>query len=521
MVACYKNERVTQPKGLLMRLAKAAAALLLLCVGAFPATPQTTSVVNPAIQLDVSLPVARSLAMGGAFVALADDATAAQANPAGLTRLYVKKPQLSVEGRGWNFFTLTPDRGHAFGMPTGVGTDTVLSGGLWPHAGAELAGVGGRELNNTTRSVSLVTFLYTKLGLDWVVAGYRHQLLNLVNRTESDGPFVTLPSGDVSRLNPFTGRIDADIATYGVTVARPFRRVSVGGGIGLSTFSINSRAQSFLVTPHDRLLRPSERASFTQVGGQFGPADRVEQKVAFIDEQMGEDTAWSYNVGASVTMGVVNVGGAFRKGPVFRYDTRFFVGPALATGSLAERELDRHEGVRFKVPDSYSAGFAVTPVNTVKLTFEYAFVQYKQLIDGSGTGLPVETAGQSRSADPNVRADGVREIEALEIDNAHQLRAGIEWSFLQRGLMADGTYTQTVFLRAGGWFDPDHRLRSNIPDPGDARILTKAILLPKGKDEGHVSFGGGVMLGGRVQLDAGVDLSPRVNTVAISTVVYF
>ena len=483
--------------------------------------PRLTSVVNAGIQFDFSLPGARSLAMGGAFVALADDATAAQANPAGLTRLYVKKPQLSVEGRGWNFFTLTPDRGHAFGTPTGIGTDAVLSAGRFPRAGAEFAGVQGQELNDATKSVSLVTFLYTRPGLDWVVAGYRHQLLNLVNRTESSGPFVTLPSGDVSRLAPFTGRIETDIATYGVTVARPIRRVSVGGGIGLSTFSINSRAQSLLVAPHGRLLQPSERASFTQVGEQFGPADYSEQAVEYIDEQIGEDTAWSYNVGASITMGMANVGGAFRKGPAFRYDTRFFAGPALATGSLAERELDRHEGIRFKVPDSYAVGLALTPANTVKLTFEYAYVQYKQLIDGSGTGLPVETAGQSRSASPDVRADGVREVEALEIDNTHQLRGGVEWSFLQRGLMADGTYTQTVFLRAGGWFDPDHRLRSKITDPATERILAKAILLPKGRDEGHVSFGGGVILGGRVQLDAGVDLSPRVNTVAISTVVYF
>ena len=82
---------------------------LSLTLSALPASAQTTSIINAGIQFDFSLPGAKSLAMGGAFVALADDATAAQANPAGLTRLYVKKPQLSIEGRGWNFFSFTPD----------------------------------------------------------------------------------------------------------------------------------------------------------------------------------------------------------------------------------------------------------------------------------------------------------------------------------------------------------------------------------------------------------------------------
>lgn len=42
-------------------------------------------------------PGARSLGLGGAFTALADDATAALANPAGLDQL--AEPEVSVEGR--------------------------------------------------------------------------------------------------------------------------------------------------------------------------------------------------------------------------------------------------------------------------------------------------------------------------------------------------------------------------------------------------------------------------------------
>ena len=49
------------------------------------------------LQFNFSPPGARSLAMGGAFLGRADDATAAFANPAGLTNLF--SPEISAEVR--------------------------------------------------------------------------------------------------------------------------------------------------------------------------------------------------------------------------------------------------------------------------------------------------------------------------------------------------------------------------------------------------------------------------------------
>jgi long-subunit fatty acid transport protein len=51
------------------------------------------------IEPPVVNPGARSLALGGAFVAVADDATAAYANPSGLVQLL--RPEISVELRTW------------------------------------------------------------------------------------------------------------------------------------------------------------------------------------------------------------------------------------------------------------------------------------------------------------------------------------------------------------------------------------------------------------------------------------
>jgi hypothetical protein len=47
-----------------------------------------------------SNPGARSIGLGGAFVALADDATAVYSNPGGLVQL--ARPEISIDGRFWS-----------------------------------------------------------------------------------------------------------------------------------------------------------------------------------------------------------------------------------------------------------------------------------------------------------------------------------------------------------------------------------------------------------------------------------
>ena len=54
-----------------------------------------TSLIDPNIDLSFSNPGARANAMGGAFIGVADDATAAYTNPAGLTIL--SETEVSVE----------------------------------------------------------------------------------------------------------------------------------------------------------------------------------------------------------------------------------------------------------------------------------------------------------------------------------------------------------------------------------------------------------------------------------------
>ncbi|MGH2670399.1 MAG: UPF0164 family protein, partial [bacterium] len=61
------------------------------------ATPAAGQEQPATFEFSFSNPGARSMGLGGAFAALADDATAAFANPAGLVQLL--EPELSAEGR--------------------------------------------------------------------------------------------------------------------------------------------------------------------------------------------------------------------------------------------------------------------------------------------------------------------------------------------------------------------------------------------------------------------------------------
>src|SRR2546428_5728242 len=69
-------------------------------IATVPLAAQNTDIESlSGLQFNFGNPGARSLGMGGAFLGLADDASAAEANPAGLTIL--RKPEISLEGRNY------------------------------------------------------------------------------------------------------------------------------------------------------------------------------------------------------------------------------------------------------------------------------------------------------------------------------------------------------------------------------------------------------------------------------------
>lgn len=468
-------------------------------ISAVPAilAAQTTGGIEAGVQFDFSLPGARSLGMGGAFVSVADDATAAQANPAGLIAL--SKPEISVEGRGWNFFSNVPSSGHAFGSPTNVGIDTV-------------SGLQFSELKDTNFGAGLISAVFPSE--KWAVSVYRHQFVNFTNRIEGEGPFRTSTLG-VERFNPSRGQIDLDIVSYGGSAAvRLGEQLSIGAGVGFYQFDINVINQAFLVRPNGVVLSAVQRPLFTGTGQQFGPADFSPANVGFEQQQSGDDTAIGFNAGFLWRNDVWSVGGAFRQGPTFEYSSRFLFGPAFASEGFAPgTEIQGATPVQFNVPDSLALGASYRVNDALRLNFEYDFVRYSELLNGDGNGRPVETTGKfTPLADAQARFEGEQLVRYLTVDDAHQLRFGGEWIVR--------TGEPVLALRFGTWYDPDHRQRFENPDPTNRVLQSYEIGLPKGENEVHVAAGLGLAFS-RVRIDGAFDISPRINTFSVSSVFFW
>jgi len=482
------------------RLPLVAVAAAAICLSSVTVNAQSTSGINTGIQFDFSLPGARSLAMAGAFVAVADDATASQSNPAGLTAL--SRAQLSVEGRGYNFFTPIFFEGHVFGPPTGFGVDTV-------------PGLSEREFKNGTGALSFLSFVYPKAG--WAVAGYRHEFSKFKNTAQTIGPFIDLPDGRIRRSYPADGQIEIGIVNYGGSVARRVGNVSIGASLLYSRFDIQSNGSTYLVLPHEPVLARGQGSSLIGAGQMYGAADVSESNVFFREAQTGESGSFGATVGMLWNLSDQwTAAAAYRHPPVFNYDSTFTGGPAHArVGSpLSNVVIDSDQDIEFHVPRTFSAGLSYAPFPAFKLAFEYDRVQYSELNDGTGEGLPVDHQGLDRHPDADIRELGRLIQEGLVIDNVNQLRLGAEWAVSR---------APAVFLRFGTWYDPNHQV--HFIDKTNAKnrftpLATIEVMIPDRPDEWHFSTGGGLTFS-RFQVDGAVDLSPRVNTVSVSTVIYF
>jgi len=176
------------------------------------ASAQNLNDINAGIQFDFSLPGARSLAMGGAFVALADDATAAYSNPAGLVVL--NRPEFSLEGRGWGFQNFTADVGHVFGAPSNIGVDTV-------------AGLIDRGFDTDAAGLSFLSFVYPSER--WSLGVFRHELSRFNSGAGDEAATGKRRSIDVYLNSPVRYFLTAGAADQRVPDESLFRKAFVDG----------------------------------------------------------------------------------------------------------------------------------------------------------------------------------------------------------------------------------------------------------------------------------------------------
>lgn len=411
------------------------------------------------LEFSFSNPGARAMGLAGAFTALADDATAAFANPAGLVQL--TRPEVSAEGRLWSYSTPFTLGGRFDGsQPSGIRLDNT-------------SGLRTAESSQDLASLSFLSFVYPKD--DWSLAFYRHRSANFEFRGETQGLFAQASPPFVDRREiDFRSSVDLDVVNYGISAAYRLREgLSVGMGISYLDGKFLSQADVFF---------PTEESL---PEGFFGPNSYAPQSRLLTSLLAIEDSDWTFNMGFLWHVSRQwRVGGFFRQGPEFLLEARTFSGPFLR--DIPEGTVLETAESPIGFPDVFGLGVAFkSRSGAVTVLAEWDRVQYSTILD---------------SLDPDdFRAEG------SALDDGDELRAGLEYVFLN--------WTPVAAIRFGTWLDPDHRLR-DLDDP-----LGQAFFRA-GDDELHFTAGFGIAFR-RFQIDLGFDFSDVVRTASVSSVFNF
>ncbi len=372
--------------------------VVLVSVLAAPVHGQSSAEANAGLQFNFGSPGARSLGLGGAFVGIADDATAVFINPAGLTQLV--KMEVALEGRASSYTNAFTQRGRTFGTPTGNGIDDVL--GL-----AE-----GTQAENAT-GLSFASLVYP--GQGWSAALYRHELADFHLSTRAEGVLLeqtTRLGPKTVRTFPSTNELDLNIVTFGASFARSItERLSLGVTLAHHQFRLDSTT--------NRFAYDSARL--------FEPADF--QQIEAIDEQHGDGSEL-----------------AIQAGLLWRATDRLTLGMSYQQASKFDVDVHTHTpdaegapipGAKFHVPAIYRAG---------------ASMRF-----GGGTTVSVELdrIRYSRLGDDFVPLHG--EPPLYDVNDATEIHLGVQ-QFLSSERLLDLT-RYPIVLSAGVWRDPDHRMR--------------------------------------------------------------
>jgi len=412
----------------------------------------------PVVEFSFSNPGARSMGFGGAFVALADDATAAFANPAGLVNLV--EFEVSVEGRVWAYTTPIVEGGRGFGPASGVGLDVIP--GL--QVGESTADLGG---------VSFLSLVYPRG--DWSFAFYRHEVANYQFEGDTTalffGPWPGFPDSR-ARSWDYSKAMDLEVASYGLSAAyRVSDDLSLGLGVSYFDVDLSLSLDSF------EIFDPAEPQGLDFWSGHSFFAPELLVSAWSLES---EDSGWGLLAGLLWRMSERwSLGMVYRQGPEVDGLVEERAGP-MHRAEPADTVYLSSTG-NFNLPSVFGLGAAYRSRDgRLTVGFEWDRVGYSSLLEGAD--------------------------DDLVLNDGDELHVGAEYVFLQA--------TPIVALRLGVWLDPDHRI-----DYRGGGYVSEALILP-GEDEIHLAAGVGTVFK-NLQIDLGVDFSEPVSTVSVSTIYSF
>jgi len=276
-------------------------------------------------------PGARSLGMGSAFVGLADDATAAFTNPAGLTQLVQR--EVSVEGRHSKV------------------SESYVNGG---SATLDPFSTSGLNHSDSSNSQTLPSFVSIVWPLEHAsIAAYRHELTKFSTHFSSSGADLTIESPNDFTLAPFDGSIDLHIVDYSLAAAfKANDMMSFGVTVSYYNFDFD--------------------ATRTQFGDQPGSIDNT-----IVDH--GTDEALGATFGMRLRFNDQwSAGLAYRMSPRFGYTETQFA-EDCTNGTCAQIDT------KLRVPDVLSLGLSWRPLETLVINADADYIRYAQITNNIKT----------------------------------------------------------------------------------------------------------------------------------------
>ncbi len=272
-------------------------------------------------------PGARANAMGGAFIGLADDATAAYTNPAGLTVL--TEPEFSIE--------------YKIGKVTTHFQDQVSK----------------KEFDDTVNGLSFLSYVYPAENA--TIALFRHQLLN----TESN--FTWHDAG----TEPQKAKVSLDAVTLGIGAGFKLTDTfSLGLSIGMAQLDYDVKSRRYDST-QDPYPNPREWETVSET-------DNAEHYTVSL--------LWNPFEGFNVGL-VYRMGPEFE---TVKQRYRWHDPDSTPdTGDEFYALEWEHEHI-LKIPDVYGLGFSFRFLSNLTATLDVNYIEYSDLADDFISDLGVE-----------------------------------------------------------------------------------------------------------------------------------
>jgi long-chain fatty acid transport protein len=442
------------------------------------------------LQFNFGNPGARSLGMGGAFLGLSDDASAAEANPAGLTIL--RKAEISIEARNYlenQLFTTSgtypeiertafphhSDRVVVTFASAVLPVKNKFTIGAYFHQPLRNEGVGlvaAKAPDFTSPGTALPNFFLPVVSIDPVTR--IPTLGDPISEARCDQLRETNPFACLEfRIDPFFSSVNVRLRTFGVAGAwQVHPKFSIG---------VTARHQRFL--ENASTFRFTQNLDLNTVVAQA----TASLKNGRIEDKEETDTTFAVGFKWSPT-DKISVGGVYKKGPQF-------VTPVFFASGLTGFEFIEAGDTTFHIPDVAGLGISVRPLPALTVNVDAVRVQYSNLVDNFAA-LVGDVAALDES--PFTANDVV------------ELHLGAEYFFSTKIPFA---------LRAGYWRDPAHSVEWTGP-LNNPSFIAEAMLFPKGEAQNHFSIGAGVAWP-RFQIDAAYDTSEQYKVGSISMVTRF